>query len=182
MLQNWHLRSRAHRCARTSEAFVDGQPIYTAIYFDRGTGEYERRDVSVEGWAEELAERNPYSYWKSAYQKTVAEEKPEISGRENPAELLRRLVEEDQPETENARYILAVMLERKRQLAETAVKEDETGKLRFYENKKTGDVFLIRDPGLRLDEIERVQQQVAELLGFAQPQGHPRPASESAPP
>lgn len=143
--------------------------MYTAIYFDPETGGYLRRDVSLEGWAAELVERSPYSYWKSVYQKHVTEERPDIASKENALVLLQRLIEEEEAHTEHARYILAVMLERKKQLAETAVKETETGKMRFYENKKTGDLFIIRDPELRLDELESVQDEVATLLGFGGP-------------
>ena len=169
MLQNWHLRSRAHACAQTEIPFEDGQQMYTAIYFDPATGGYLRRDVSLPAWEQELAERTPYSYWKTTYQKHVTEEKPDIASKESALALLQRLTEEDEPRTEHARYILAIMLERKRQLTETAVKHTETGIMRFYENKKTGDVFIIRDPELRLDEIEQVQDEVAMLLGFGGP-------------
>ncbi len=169
MLQNWHIRTRTHACAQNGTPFEDGQAIFTAIYFDPETGGYLRRDVSLEAWEQELSERTPYSYWKTSYQKNVAEEKPDITGKESPLSLLQRLVEEDDPRSENARYILAIMLERKRQLSETAVKDTETGKMRFYENKKTGDVFIIRDPELRLDEIEQLQEEVAMLLGFGGP-------------
>ncbi len=169
MLQNWHIRTRTHACAQTGTPFEDGQAMFTAIYFDAETGGYLRRDVSSQAWEQELSERTPYSYWKTSYQKNAVEEKPDITGKESPLALLQRLVEEDDPRSENARYILAVMLERKRQLNETAVKDTETGKMRFYENKKTGDVFIIRDPELRLDEIEQVQEEVAMLLGFGGP-------------
>jgi hypothetical protein len=169
MLQNWHLRSRAHACAQTEIPFEDGQPMYTAIYFDPESGGYLRRDVSLPAWEKELAERTPYSYWKTTYQKNVTEEKPDIASKESALALLQRLTEEDEPRTEHARYILAVMLERKRQLTETAVKHTENGIMRFYENKKSGDVFIIRDPELRLDELEQVQDEVAMLLGFGGP-------------
>lgn len=169
MLQNWHIRTRTHVCAQTEVPFDDGQAIHTAIYFDPETGGYLRRDVSLEAWAAELAERTPYSSWKSVYQKNVSEERPDIASKENALVLLQRLIEEDEAHTEHARYILAVMLERKKQLSETAVKDTETGKMRFYENKKSGDVFIIRDPELHLDELESVQEEVAMLLGFGGP-------------
>ena len=41
----------------------------------------------------------------------------------------------------------------------------EGGLTRIYEHSKTGEVFVIPDPQLRLDQIEEVQMQVAELLG-----------------
>jgi hypothetical protein len=39
----------------------------------------------------------------------------------------------------------------------------------IYEQGTTGDVFVVPDPQLRLDELESVQNEVAELLrGAAQ--------------
>ena len=174
MLQQWNIRSRAHECAVTGRPFVDGERHYTAIYIDPATKEYSRRDVSVEAWKEELAERKPFSFWKSIYTKNAPEERPEITSKESGMALLQSLIVDDDPHTENARYILALMLERKRILSPTSVKETEQGRMMFYENKKTGEAFVIRDPELRLDEIAGVQEEVAALLGFAGPGEEPR--------
>ena len=38
-------------------------------------------------------------------------------------------------------------------------------KVRVYEHRKTGETFVVPDPGLRLDELEQVQQEVIALLG-----------------
>jgi hypothetical protein len=58
------------------------------------------------------------------------------------------------------------MLERKRLLRETDSQHGPDGQLtRVYEHTKTGEVFIIPDPQLRLDQIAEVQQQVAGLLG-----------------
>lgn len=170
MLQQWNIRSRAHQCAVTERPFEDGERHYTAIYIDPETGGYLRRDVSMAGWDHELAERQPFSFWKSVYVKATPEERPEIAPKESAMALLQRMIEEDESYTENARYILALMLERKRVLSPTAVKETEQGRMLFYENKKTGDAFIIRDPELRLDEIANVQEEVANLLGFGGPE------------
>jgi len=170
MLQPWNLKSRSHDCARTARPFVEGEPFYTAIYFDAQTGEFIRRDVSLEAWDEEIAEKTPFSYWKAEYVKPESlKPKAEIVGKEGAEALLRRLVEEDQPHTENARYILALMLERKRQLVPKEIKHTEAGPMVLYENRKSGDIYIIRDPELRLDELEAVQDEVAMLLGFGGP-------------
>ena len=75
-----------------------------------------------------------------------------------------RLVNEDEEHTENARYILAVMLERKKLLRETDTQEIPSGILRVYEHRKTGDVFLIKDPQIPLSEVETVQEEIRLLL------------------
>ncbi|MBX7212029.1 MAG: hypothetical protein K1X78_27230 [Verrucomicrobiaceae bacterium] len=169
MQQTWNIRSRSPQCALSGRSFADGEPLYTAIYFDAETGGYVRRDIALDAWEQELTERTPFSFWKTSYEAAPVEEKPEIAPKENAQALLARLIEEDDPKTENARYILALMLERKRQLTPTDVKETEHGRMLIYENKKTGDVFMVRDPELHLGEIEQVQEEVAMLLGFGGP-------------
>lgn len=169
MIQNWQIRSRAHVCALSSRPFEEGETFYTAIYFDPETSGYMRRDVALDVWKQELSERKPIAYWKTTYSPQIVEEKPEMATKENAMSLLQRFIEEDEPRTENARYILVLMLERKRVLSPTAIKDTETGKMLFYEAKKTGEVFMVRDPELRLDELVQVQDEVAFLLGFGGP-------------
>ena len=169
MIQNWHIRSRSHQCALSGRPFVDGETFHTAIYFDAETNGYMRRDVALDVWEQETSERQPIAYWKSVYSPQMIEERPEVATKENAMSLLQRFIEEDEPRTENARYILALMLERKRILTPTASRETENGKMLFYENKKTGEVVMVRDPELRLDELAVVQEEVAMLLGFGGP-------------
>ena len=65
----------------------------------------------------------------------------------------------------NVVYVLAVMLERGKQLVERDARPHESGGiLRVYEHRKSGDVFTVLDPRLRLDEIGEVQRQVVTLL------------------
>ena len=85
--------------------------------------------------------------------------------KEGAETLLRRLVEDEEESTENARYILALMLERKKTLKQTDSRKTDTGKLLIYEHAVSGEVFIVRDPELKLSEIESVQDEVAVLLG-----------------
>jgi len=169
MIQNWSIRSRAPQCALSERPFAEGEVFHTAIYFDPETSGYLRRDVAIDAWPQEIAERKPIAYWRTTYSPTIVEAKPEVASKEGAMALLQRFIEEDEPATENARYILALMLERKRILSPTATKEVDGNKMLFYENKKTGEVFIVRDPDLRLDELAQLQDEVAMLLGFGGP-------------
>ena len=169
MQQNWSIRSRAHACALTHRPFEDGESFHTTIYFDPEENGYVRRDVCAEAWAQEVEQRKPVAAWKTVYSKVLAEAKPEIAPKESAQALLQRFIEEGDPRTENARYILALMLERKRQLTQTAEKEVDGAKMLFYENRKTGEIFIVRDPELKLDEIADMQDEVATLLAFGGP-------------
>lgn len=183
MIQTWSIRNRAIQCAQSGRPFCEGEAFHTAIYFDEATGDYLRRDVALDAWEQELQQRRPLAYWRSQFSPQIVEAKPEVTSKESAMSLLSRFTQEDESHTENARYILALMLERKRILTPTATKEIEGRKMLFYENRKTGEVFVIRDPELRLDELEDLQEEVAMLLGFhapTAPQAQP-PAQEAAP-
>jgi hypothetical protein len=67
----------------------------------------------------------------------------------------------------NACYVLAAMLERKRVLKQIKIEKVEEGRVLIYEQAATGDVFVVPDPGLRLDQLESVQNEVAQLLKSA---------------
>ncbi len=169
MIQNWSIRTRSHHCSLSERPFVEGEVFHTAIYFDAETSGYLRRDVALDVWSQEISERKPIAYWKTTYTPNIVEAKPEVTSKESAMALLQRFIEEDEPATENARYILALMLERKRILSPTATKEVDGNKMLFYENKKTSEVFIVRDPELRLDELAQLQDEVAMLLGFGGP-------------
>ncbi len=166
MQQNWHIRSRAHACTLTERPFEDKEVFHTAIYFDPDSNDYARRDICAEAWRQELEQRTPIASWKTIYEKVLPDQKPEIAPKESAQELLQRFIEDGDPKTEDARYILALMLERKRQLVQTAEKEVDGNKMLFYENKKTGEIFIVRDPELKLNELMQMQEEVASILAF----------------
>lgn len=160
----WSIKSRAHVCAVTEQHFTDGESFYTALFPDPESSGYLRKDFSAEGWENRGEEEaNPFSFWGSIYRAPVKEEQVEVTD-ESPEDLLRRLIEEDEEFTENARYILAVMLERKKLLVEADNQPVGDGIIRIYEHRKTGDVFIVKDPNIPLSDVEKVQEEVTILL------------------
>jgi hypothetical protein len=165
LAESWHIRSRSRDCAATGVAFVDGQPIVTALFPDPESSGYLRKDFTIEAWAARTeADEAPFSFWKAVFHATVSEEKPGMVEKESVESLLKRLVEEDEDHTENVRYILAVMLERQRLLRETDTQRMPTGILRVYEHRKNGEVYIIRDPDIPLSEVDKVQADIILML------------------
>jgi hypothetical protein len=165
LAESWHVRSRSRECAASGRAFTDGDAIVTALFHDPESSGYLRRDYSLEAWNElpEDADK-PFSFWKTTFSAPSGNAAEDPMERLSPEEILARLVEEDQDHTENTRYILAVMLERQKLLRETDSQRTPNGILRVYEHRKTGEVYLIRDPDIPLDQVESVQNEVIVLL------------------
>ena len=161
MNQEWSIQHRAERCAATGEPFSDGDFFYTLLFYQNG--EFQRQDLSEAAWQARNDNVQPYSFWRSKFEAPVAA--PETLGKQTAEDLLRRYMTEESPEYANARYILAVMLERKKLLKEIEAKRTDDGTLtRIYEHTKSGEVFVVPDPQLRLEQIAGVQAQIADLL------------------
>jgi len=142
----------------------------TVLVEDPKSGELLRRDYSLAAWPEvEPGLGLAFSVWRSEYEGVKTESRPEIAEKESAEVLLRRLIEEDSILTENTRYILAVMLERKKQLKQTGTRETEDDTFLVYEHPKSGEVYIIRDPELKLAQIEEVQKEVSRLLSGEKP-------------
>jgi hypothetical protein len=164
MQTDWTIQSRSGRCAETGKDFAEGEYFYALLFRERDG--FRREDLSEEAWKErqgDFGAREPYSFWRSKFE--PAPVTPEPLKKETAEELLRRYMNERDEGHANARYILALMLERKRLLKQIEAKEEVHGRTLVYEHVKTGEVFVVPDPGLRLDQIESVQSEVAALLG-----------------
>ena len=110
------------------------------------------------------------SHWQGLYQVPVL---TNPLPQQNAESLFRTMLERHDPAECEALYILAVMLERKRilkhretQLSSEALSETPTRqkKMLVYEHHCTGEVFMIVDPELRLDQLNEVQRRVSDLL------------------
>jgi ribosome-binding factor A len=161
LTNEWPIKHRADACARTQRPFEPGEQFYTLL-FREGDG-FRREDLSEEAWAQRNENIRPFSFWKSRYEPPPAQP-PEPLPQENAEDLLRRLLAQNDPATANACYVLAVMLERKRVLKQIKTEQNQARPVLVYEHAKSGDVFLVPDVHLRLDEIEHVQHEVSQLL------------------
>lgn len=155
-MTEWDIQSRGHTCAACQQPFADKQTYHTLLS-TTATG-YERRDLCPACFP--AASRDGVlSFWQAEY-KMPAPPPPEPIQKDTAETLLRKLAEAKGPNQAGACYILAVMLERKRILKH----RDTVDNVLVYEHAGTGESFTVPDPHLRLDELEDVQRQVAELL------------------
>jgi hypothetical protein len=181
MIQDWSIQSRSEHCSATGTPFTEGESFHTLLFLEGAT--LRREDLSQNAFRERPADApKPFSVWRSKFEPS-ASKPPEALGKQTAEELLRHYMADEDPKLANVRYILAVMLERKRILKEIQTVRGEDGSLsRVYQFPKTGEVLVVPDPQLRLDQIAEVQAEVAELLGKPATQAEaPPPDPEAAP-
>ena len=159
----WAIKHRADVCAVTLRPFAPGEYFYTLLFHDADG--YRREDLSEEAWRDRNENIRPFSFWKSRYEPLPLRPSEPLA-RENAEQLFRRLIASENPPA-NACYVLAAMLERKRVLKQVKTEQGTNGRVLIYEHGATGDIFIVPDPELRLDELESVQNEVAQLLHTA---------------
>jgi hypothetical protein len=161
LANEWPIKHRADACARTQRPFQPGEQFYTLL-FREGEG-FRREDLSEEAWTQRNENIRPFSFWKTKYEPPPPEP-PEALAKESAEDLLRGLLARNDAANANTCYVLAVMLERKRVLKQIKTDQTDGRTVLIYEHAKTGDVFIVPDVRLRLDEIEHVQHEVSQLL------------------
>ncbi len=167
-------------CGKT---FADKESYHTLLLEEKA--EFRRSDVCAACWQEKFSDAQNRSGFISHWQGVYVAPPPvtEAIQKDTAETLLRKLIEQNDPQHAAAGYILAVMLERKRLLKvkEQLVRDGQ--RIFIYEQPKTGDIFTIADPNLRLDQLEMVQRDVAMLLehGLNPPAAQPAAEAASAP-
>jgi len=164
MSQDWSIQARGEICSATGIPFVAGQVFHTLLF--REVEVLRREDLCEEALRSRPSEApTPFSVWRSKFEPPPAKP-PEPLGKQTAEQLLRSVMADPDPGLRNIRYILAVMLERKRTIKEIEVIREEDGsRSRVYQFPKTGEVLLIPDPNLRMDQIAEVQAELTALLG-----------------
>jgi hypothetical protein len=193
MTEEWNIQSPGHQCATTGKPFEKDEPIYTILSV--GAEAFCRQDVCQAAWESAGGDlirdkAGVVSVWKHLY---VPPPPPEALKKEDAESILRGMLERNLPEEKEVRYILAVMLERKRIFKHRETlrpapafggepRPDGRGEINYlvYEHAKTGESFTIEDPHLRLDHLLTVQKRVAALLGPRSDTTPPAPESTPA--
>lgn len=164
-MNEWNIQSRAAACEACNQPFADKQSLHTLLFDERA--ELRRMDVCQNCWQNQFSEgardrKGFISHWQTVFVAPVPA--VEAIQKDTAETLLRKLIEQNDPQHAPAGFILAVMLERKRILKVKEQLVRDGRRLFIYEQPKTGDVFTIADPALRLDQLEQVQRDVAHLL------------------
>ena len=162
--QEWNIQSRALACAASGLPFQKGDKVYSALYWRNN--QYERIDLTASAWEARNENVAPLSAWQTDF--LPPPPAPSEALNKNDAEsLLRHLMKEGDPSTLRTRYILALMLERKKLLRQ--IERQRAGSnlaVLVYEHLPSGEVWLIEDPGVKLSELASLQNEVASRLAM----------------
>jgi len=159
-MADWEIKKTLGQCYGTQEPFEPGQDYYAALVeTDQGL---ERRDYSIPYWQQHTPE--VYCFWKTRMASHEQKKKLFIDD-EMLMAFFDRLAEETDPEKINFRFVLTLILMRKRKLKYEGSQTDAAGRelwtMRVVGQDRTETVI---NPHLTEDQIEQLSGQMGQIL------------------
>ena len=158
-MEQWEIQRSTGKCAGSGKNLEPGEEYYAAL-IDKKDG-FERCDYSCEYWQEHKPE--VYSFWKTNIPYPNQKKKIFIDD-SILINFFERLVKEGEQLKINFRFVLALILMRKRLLKyEDSFRREgkEIWKMRFVREKEIHEVM---NPELDDEQIEQVSRELSSIL------------------
>lgn len=144
-------------CAETAREFEPGEVFYA--YLIRAGGEIVRRDVSREAW--EGPPEDCIAWWKSS----VPDPKSKKLNWAPDDVMLHYFQEtENKPEEQDIRYILALLLIRRRLFRLEESQEDESGETLLVSCSRNDTDYTIQVTEVSPDRADAIQALLSQLM------------------
>ena len=158
-MEQWEINKPLGKCAGTGETIEAGSDYYAAlIESEEGL---ERRDFSVGYWQEN--EPKVYCFWKGRMPKDDEKKKLFIDDDMLMA-FFERLATETEPEKVSFRFVLTLILMRKRLLKYDSGKDINGREIWILRVTGQGRNVEVVNPHLSEDQIEQRSSQVGQIL------------------
>jgi hypothetical protein len=159
MTSEWQVDRTSGTCAVSGRQFAEGDEFY-AVLFDRGD-HFERLDYSLPCWDGPPA--GAYCFWKSRVPQREKKRRLLVDD-EVLVSFFSRLAEDDEPTKRQFRFVLALILMRKRLLKyEQTVHEDDS-EIWLMRLKSRDELHRVVNPQLGEHQIGEVSRQLGAIL------------------
>jgi hypothetical protein len=157
----YQIQPNTRRCASTGRELQPGERYFTALS-EEGDG-FVRQDYCAEAW--QGPPPAAFSFWTGRVAAPSEQPKPRFDD-DLLEECFQRLEGQTDPGRINFRYVVALLLiRRKRFRFDRTVFEAGVEKLEVT-NAKTGDKHLVVNPQLTAEQMNQVQDEVFQVLGW----------------
>ena len=161
---DWNIAKSERRCTNCGKEFAEEEQYYSALY-DTGA-DFERRDFCVGCWtAENTPHRNEaFSFWKTEVPRPDEPRKVFVDDNVIFDFFQRLATEEGQPVKRNFRYILGLMLMRKKKLKFKDVVRENGKEYLVLRRSRTKEEHRVLNPQLTDEETEQVRSELTQIL------------------
>lgn len=158
-MPDWEIEKTLGQCYGTNQKFEVGDEYFAALVeTDQG---FQRRDYSVEYWQAEKPK--VYCYWKTRMPDPGQKKKLFVDD-DVLMTFFERLAEETDPERINFRFIITLVLMRRRRLKYNSSRIEDSKEI--WNMRVTGQDRNVEvvNPDLTEDKIEQLSSQISQIL------------------
>lgn len=157
----YQIQPNSRRCAASGRELQPGERFFSALLEENHT--FVRKDFAPESW--QGPPPGAFSFWTGHVPLTNDKIRPRFDD-DLLEDCFRRLEGQTEPGRVNFRYVVALLLMRRRRLRyETAVLEDGVEKM-ILRCQRTNEKHEVVNPRLSDDEMTQVQDEVFNVLGW----------------
>ncbi|MCZ7646335.1 MAG: hypothetical protein M5U26_13800 [Planctomycetota bacterium] len=175
MTSEWKIAKSSSGCRQCQHEFKPGEIYFSALA--KADDQSLRRDDYCPACFQAQRPAEVFSFWKTSIplEDEAAERRP-VLDIESVLDFFRRLAGDSDVQKVAFRYVLALMLTRKRVLKLGGSGRDEEGRdVLVFVERKGGEKHDVRQPDLAEGELSAVSEELGRLLGLAPP----KPAAPS---
>jgi hypothetical protein len=162
MMTEYQIQAPTRRCTASGRELQVGERYFTALIEE--DGHFQRQDFAAEAWKGPPA--GAFSYWVGKVPVTPDHHKPRFD--DNLLEdCFERLSEPMEPGRVNFRYVLALLLIRRKRLKFEQSRVVGGEERLVLSCPRSGRRWEVVNPKLSDDEMRAVQDEVFEVLGWS---------------
>ena len=155
----YQIQLHTRQCAVTGRELKPGERYYAAL--SEENGQLVRRDYSAEAW--QGPPEGAFGFWTGRVPPTDERSKPRFDD-DLLDECFMRLEGQTDPSRVNFRYVVALLLVRRRRFKmESGENDDGTMTVRCV---RDGQTYSVTNPRLSEEEMSQVQDEVFQVLGW----------------
>lgn len=162
-MTDYQLPTPMHRCAATGREILPGES-YIAVVIDENS-RFVRREFAPDAWAG--PPDHAIGHWSA---RVPAGGQPAMRppiDDDVVTECFQRLDGETEPSRIQFRFVLALLLMRRKRLKFIDVVKDPENEKLLLRDMRTGDRVTVIDPKLSEEQMQVVQAEVSQVLGWS---------------
>jgi len=163
----YHVARSTGRCEATGTALEPGSPCIAALCDEPEQGGFQRLDYSVDAWDGGVRPEGLFSFWRTTVPEPHTKKRLLVDD-EVLLDLLDRLSHAEEPRKVAFRFVITLVLLRKR-LLKFDRREETPGGIRWHLSRRgaassDAAAWIVDDPGLGDDDIVDLHEQLGEVL------------------
>ena len=157
----WNISKSEHRCTACEKAFAEDDPYVSAL-FDQDEL-FVRRDYCPPCWETAEGRSGAFSFWRTRVPRRDEDRKPLVD-ESVVMDFFLRLADTEDEQRLNFRYILALMLMRKKKLKFVDARRRDDREYLVLRRPREEAQHEVFNPQLTDEQIEQVREDLSQLL------------------